>query len=120
MLLFSDVFHDLIHPQITTTQEDWDNLSAVDDDRQMTVTLADCEKRCAGNAECLQYSYESGRCLTSKVARRGFKKIGVTSGWMSERINTTAKKLGSCSQVDWILPQQAFEDAPDQIPNISS
>ncbi|RHZ56579.1 glycosyltransferase family 31 protein [Aspergillus thermomutatus] len=100
VILHSDVFRHLIHPQLKPLQENWDNLS---EEEQVTESLTSCGALCASKHECLQYSYESGKCRISKTAKRGVKKAGVASGWMTDRIDTVAKELGSCRTPQWIL-----------------
>ncbi|OJJ33446.1 hypothetical protein ASPWEDRAFT_174852 [Aspergillus wentii DTO 134E9] len=100
-LLHSHVFENLIQPKLKATESNWDNLSA-DDSGQTAESPADCEAQCVKNPDCLQYSFESSKCLTSKVAKRGGKKAGVTSGWMSERIEAATKELGSCKKAEWV------------------
>lgn len=124
ILLHNDVFRELILPSILTPRADWDNLS--EDPATATVeggnnsnppsTFDDCEKRCHNDTQCLQYAfhYSDGRCLTSKVVKRGVRvsknastssTSTVRSGWMTERILPLAEKLdAACSKPDWIFP----------------
>ncbi|KAL1971358.1 hypothetical protein VTN77DRAFT_310 [Rasamsonia byssochlamydoides] len=121
LLLHNDVFRELILPNILAPRADWDNLSedpaivAVDGDSTLPSSFDDCEKHCLNDAGCLQYAFHSdGRCLTSKVVKRGVSVSGsksrstdstVHSGWMTERILPMAEKLGSaCSKPDWVFP----------------
>ncbi|KAF7595544.1 hypothetical protein BBP40_005579 [Aspergillus hancockii] len=102
-LLHADVFEELVRPQIGEVQSDWDN-SSTDENNEGPGSLEECQSQCAKDRQCHQYSYQPGKCLTSKVAKRGRDKAGVTSGWMSERINRTAEALGRCKKVNWITP----------------
>jgi hypothetical protein len=101
-VLYRDVFQTLIQPRLSQNEPDWDNESP--DVTEGVASVADCQAQCALDAECLQYSYEPGRCLTSKLVRRGSHKPGVISGWMAERINQVVAKLGPCQDIDWIHP----------------
>ncbi|KAK2745317.1 hypothetical protein FQN55_006221 [Onygenales sp. PD_40] len=104
LLLHSDVFRNLIQPRFNELEQDWDN-GATDLVEEKVNSAADCAARCADDAECLQYSYEPGKCRTSKTARGGSgSKPGIISGWMAERINQTMTQLGSCERIDWIHP----------------
>ncbi|KAF9895342.1 hypothetical protein FE257_000246 [Aspergillus nanangensis] len=102
IMLYSDVFRNLIQPNINTVHENWDNLAG--DDSGKVKNLAECKARCLDDTECLQYAYESKKCRTSKVVQLGGSKSGVTSGWHPERVNAVLGELGSCEDVDWIAP----------------
>ncbi|GAB1214131.1 hypothetical protein ATERTT37_003291 [Aspergillus terreus] len=101
-VLYRDVFQTLIQPRLSQNEPDWDNESP--DVTEGVASVADCQAQCALDAECLQYSYELGRCLTSKLVRRGSHKPGVISGWMAERINQVVAELGPCQDINWIHP----------------
>ncbi|KAE8355454.1 hypothetical protein BDV28DRAFT_146128 [Aspergillus coremiiformis] len=99
-LLHADVFEELVHPHLEDRKDDWDNASPENHDG--VDSLEDCQARCTKDRQCHQYSYESGKCSTSKVGKRGNSKASMTSGWMSDRINHTVKDLGSCEKIKWI------------------
>lgn len=103
LLLHSDAFRELIQEHIQAPRDDWDNFSEDGGEEQPSISLADCEARCANNTECMQYSYQPGKCLTSKIVKRGISSSGVHSAWMTDRINATLSKLGSCSTAKWVL-----------------
>lgn len=103
-LLHADVFEEFVRPQIEQMKEDWDNASS-DENIEGSNSREDCQAQCEKDRECHQYSYETGKCLTSKVARRGSSKAGIGSGWMPERINKTMESLGHCRKVRWITPK---------------
>ncbi|KAL2222920.1 hypothetical protein M432DRAFT_27653 [Thermoascus aurantiacus ATCC 26904] len=103
LLLHSDAFRELIQEHIQAPRDDWDNFSEDSGEEQPSISLADCEARCANNTECMQYSYQPGKCLTSKIVKRGISSSGVHSAWMTDRINATLSKLGSCSTAKWVL-----------------
>lgn len=112
LLLHKDVFHDLILPDIRSSRVDWDNLSEDsataegDDNVDPPSSFDECEKRCNDDLECLQYAFHSdGRCLTSKIVKRGVSNSTVHSGWIMDRIQPIIDKLGSsCSKPDWVFP----------------
>ncbi|KAM5439022.1 hypothetical protein McanMca71_002069 [Microsporum canis] len=103
LIHYRDVFQELTQPRFNATEEAWDNGSL--DVAAGVETATECERHCAKDLECLQYSFGSKECRTSKVVRWGSRKPGVISGWMSERINETAAKLGDCEQTHWIRPE---------------
>ncbi|KAE8150670.1 hypothetical protein BDV25DRAFT_153953 [Aspergillus avenaceus] len=106
ILLHSDVFDGLIQrelEQLSKIQEDWDNESS-DEHQGETRSIEDCEAHCVDDKECVQYSYQPGRCWKSKSAKRGSRKPDTTSGWLPGRINKTVTKLGSCKKMEWITP----------------
>lgn len=94
------MFRHLVHPQLKSLQPDWDNLS----DEEHLIDAASCQEMCASEPDCLQYSYEAGKCRTSKMAKIGVPKTGVSSGWMTDRIDAIVKELGSCTKPQWVLP----------------
>ncbi|KAE8377580.1 hypothetical protein BDV26DRAFT_263274 [Aspergillus bertholletiae] len=104
ILLHADMFQEFVRPQIGQMRDDWDNASS-DENVKAAGSREDCHAQCEQDHQCHQYSYEPGRCLTSKVAMRGSSKVGMGSGWMTERINKTMNSLGSCRQVKWITPR---------------
>ncbi|KAB8239089.1 uncharacterized protein BDW43DRAFT_260543 [Aspergillus alliaceus] len=105
VLLHADVFEELAHPAFGELKDNWDNAST-DENNDGVDNLEDCKARCRKDGKCHQYSYEPGKCFTSKVARRGTGKpgTGITSGWMPERINKKVRKLGTCKKPRWITP----------------
>ncbi|KAE8155421.1 hypothetical protein BDV40DRAFT_311554 [Aspergillus tamarii] len=101
-LLHADVFKGFVRPQVGQ-KEDWDNISS-DENTEDIRSWEDCQAQCEKDYQCHQFSYEPFKCLTSKVARRGSRKPGISSGWMVERINRTIDRLGSCQKINWIVP----------------
>ncbi|EFQ98313.1 hypothetical protein MGYG_01346 [Nannizzia gypsea CBS 118893] len=103
LLRHRDVFQKLTQPRFNTTGEDWDNDSL--DIAAGVETATECERHCAKDLECLQYSFGGKVCRTSKVVQWGSRKPGMVSGWMSDKIDKAAAKLGACKQTDWIRPE---------------
>ncbi|KAL2003765.1 hypothetical protein VTN02DRAFT_2401 [Thermoascus thermophilus] len=99
-LLHSHLFTELIRHEIAAPRADWDNLSEEEQDEAVT-SLEGCRARCENDAECQQYSYESGRCSTSKTPKLGVSRVGVQSGWMVDRIDEATERMGECGEVDW-------------------
>ncbi|PGH05963.1 hypothetical protein AJ79_06652 [Helicocarpus griseus UAMH5409] len=103
LILHSDVFRELVQRRLSKAERDWDNQSG--DLIEGVASVSDCATLCARNAECRQYSFETGNhCRTSNVVRRGESRSGIVSGWMSERINQTVTELGLCEEYTWIRP----------------
>ncbi|OJD16764.1 hypothetical protein AJ78_03102 [Emergomyces pasteurianus Ep9510] len=102
-ILHRDVFIKLIQPGCNKLKQDWDNRS--NDVISEVPSAAECAARCAANEECVQYSYESETCRTSKVPKLGVRKAGSVSGWMAERINQTVTQKSSCEKIEWINPR---------------
>ncbi|GIC88912.1 glycosyltransferase family 31 protein [Aspergillus udagawae] len=100
VILHSDVFRHLIRPQLQPLQPGWDNLS----EEEQVNGEASCRELCESKHECLQYSYVSGKCRTSNTVKLGVQKTGVSSGWITERIDAIVKKLGTCRTPQWIFP----------------
>ncbi|EAW07576.1 uncharacterized protein ACLA_022900 [Aspergillus clavatus NRRL 1] len=100
-LMHQDVLYEVIMPKLGHRKEDWDNLSG-DGDGESAESVEDCENKCVGDAECLQYSYKEGHCHISRRMKRGAEKSGMTSGWMMERINGTVERQGDCEEIGWI------------------
>lgn len=110
LLLHSDAFRELIEGDIVAPLDDWDNFSddageVTDDGQQLQsfASMSDCEARCTKDPECLQYSFKDGKCLTSKVVKRGVSSSDVQSAWMTDRINAKLRETGSCYKAQWIL-----------------
>ncbi|KAF7156372.1 hypothetical protein CNMCM6106_009639 [Aspergillus hiratsukae] len=101
VILHRDVFRHFIHPHLKPLQDNWDNLSG---EEEVTESVIGCRAMCESNHECLQYSYEPGKCRVSKTVKRGVEKAGAASGWMTDRIDAILKELGSCGTTEWILP----------------
>ncbi|WEW59441.1 hypothetical protein PRK78_004915 [Emydomyces testavorans] len=99
LLLHRDVFTQFIQPGLSAPRDNWDNGSK---DEQNVPSGEDCEARCADDSECLQYSYRSDKCFTSKAATRGVATPSSRSGWMTDRIKEAAQGLGSCDKPEWI------------------
>ncbi|KAL1859126.1 hypothetical protein Plec18167_007494 [Paecilomyces lecythidis] len=103
LLLHSDIFREVIHPQIEleNPRSDWDNLSG--EEHPTSNSFENCKIRCQKDLHCFQYSWRDDRCYTSKTPKLGMNSVGAQSAWMSDRINNTIKRMGTCRKVDWGL-----------------
>ncbi|KAI9370170.1 hypothetical protein BJX61DRAFT_107454 [Aspergillus egyptiacus] len=101
-LLYRDVFFELGRPKMSETPvEGWDNLAG--EDEEQVDSLQECQAICEKNRRCLQYVHRAdGMCSIGRDARVGEKKHGYTSGWMLERIDDTARMMGTCPHPHWI------------------
>jgi hypothetical protein len=100
-LRHSDVFTDLIMPQMMSPRAGWENLS--DHEEEGTFASVDeCRALCVARAECRQYSYDSeGVCRTNVEPRLGRAGQGVLSGWIEERIREFQEGMEACSDGSW-------------------
>ncbi|TPX22338.1 hypothetical protein DIZ76_014209 [Coccidioides immitis] len=99
ILLHQDVFTRLIQPGLSSPRDNWDNFS----EEEHNVPSEDqCKALCVDNSACLQYSHRSGKCFTSKTAKRGASTSSCKSGWIPDRIRQHAEKMGSCEKLEWI------------------
>lgn len=98
-MLHGDVFRHLVQPHLIPLQDDWDNFS---EEEQVVGSLTECKALCIGKPDCLQYSFSTDKCRTSKGVKRGIGRTGVTSGWITGRIDAVAQELGSCETPRWI------------------
>lgn len=127
--LFRDVWRAVVRPLLVEERVEWDNLSAglvVNASKLYTYYSAEekasvgskeaCRERCAQEAECVQWHWETRYCGTSTVMRLGHSQpvkkvietedpdIGAvimspdrsTSGWMLERIEEMIKTWDEC------------------------
>ena len=66
------------------------------------MSLENCRETCLSNSECLQFSYRSGRCALSKVARLGYESHEeIKSEWILQRIEDFQRKHSGC-EARWI------------------
>lgn len=70
VLAHRNVFKEYIVPKISSRRDGWDNLS-IDASPVEVRDLEECHKICKNRADCLQYSYASGKCSTSAGIRYG-------------------------------------------------
>lgn len=111
---YSDVFRQLVQPQLYPRMENWDNQS--EDEEGTKETFADCRQACQDDLECFQFMYNptDSSCKTSATVKLGEKQDRhtkaeerVVSGWMVDRAVKFAKAMdATCkSQSDeWKLP----------------
>lgn len=82
---------------------EWDN--ECEDEQGVFQTVKDCEAKCDGMRDCLQYSYNNltKMCRTSTVPRLGHARAGMQSGWRLKRIEKYAAALPPCGEEGWII-----------------
>ncbi|KAL2819580.1 hypothetical protein BDW59DRAFT_121100 [Aspergillus cavernicola] len=101
-LLFRDVFFQLGRPRMSDVPVDgWDNEAV--EEKKGVKNADECRAVCEKDENCLQYVLRNdGMCCIGRDARVGQQKVGYTSGWMLERIDRVAKKMGTCPRPEWI------------------
>ncbi|KAL4866728.1 hypothetical protein BDV12DRAFT_172545 [Aspergillus spectabilis] len=102
-MLWRDVFWELGRPRISSSPvQDWDNEAP--EEKKVVKTFDECRKLCEKDKRCLQYVRRvDGMCAIARDVRIGESRMGFTSGWMLDRIDDVAKKLGTCPQPTWVL-----------------
>lgn len=103
VLTYRDVFRNVIRPHLGSIQNDWDNNLDDNNNSRSSLSMVECRSFCVNEPQCLQYTYESGKCWTSRGVKLGMKKPGVTSGWLENRIDAMTEKMGHCHKPNWIL-----------------
>jgi hypothetical protein len=101
-LRHSDVFADLVMPQMMAPRAGWENLSENLEEGEFG-SVDECRARCEGREECKQYSFgeEKGVCKTNVEPRLGRAGKGVVSGWIEERIRTFEQGMEPCPNGSW-------------------
>ncbi|KAF9890466.1 hypothetical protein FE257_005871 [Aspergillus nanangensis] len=102
VLTYGDVFRHIIRPRLGAIQNDWDN-NLDDSNGRTSISMVECRTQCIRQPDCLQYTYEDGKCWTSTGVKLGMRKPGVTSGWIETRIDATIARLGHCHQANWVI-----------------
>lgn len=109
-LLYSDVFHRLILPDILSPRDGWDNTAenaiTNEDGSTPELTFDDCSKKCADDESCLSYRYKGDEksCFVSSAVKRGTAAEGVKSNWMIDRIHDKLNEYGrTCEEVEFVL-----------------
>jgi hypothetical protein len=100
-LRHSDVFTDLVMPQMMAPRVGWENLS--ENEEQGTFGSVDeCRALCVAQAACRQYSFDQdGVCRTNVEPRLGRAGQGVTSGWIEDRITEYQQEMEACPRGSW-------------------
>ncbi|KAG2413931.1 hypothetical protein HFD88_003122 [Aspergillus terreus] len=99
VLLHSDVFKELIYPELSNVRDDWDNLA---DEEQVGVSsFHECQTTCTNTGDCTQFVLRDGKCYTGKTPRLGVRSSGVRSGWVVRRIENLMNHAPTCTRPDW-------------------
>jgi hypothetical protein len=101
-VLYKDVFRYVVRPKLGGTVTDWDNRVG-EPPGKPSISLVECRVLCYSDAQCVQYSYDEGTCRVSHVPALGTQKDGVSSGWITERIDALVDRMSSCPSAKWIL-----------------
>ncbi|KAF3401393.1 hypothetical protein DPV78_005689 [Talaromyces pinophilus] len=109
-LLYSDVFHHLILPNILSPRDGWDNAAdnaiTKEDGSPLELTFDDCSSKCVDDQSCLSYRYKEDEksCFVTSAVKRGTAAVGVKSNWMIDRIRDKVNEYGqTCENVEFVL-----------------
>ena len=96
ILLHSDLFRELIYPEITTspTRVNWDNLAG--EEQPFATSFEDCGEICDAQKNCVQFSFRDNTCFTGSNPRLGKPHRDATSGWLTSRVRMMMDKKGLC------------------------
>ncbi|KAL3487161.1 hypothetical protein BJX62DRAFT_10508 [Aspergillus germanicus] len=101
VLLHSDVFKELIYPELSNIRDSWDNLCSQE---QATLsTFQECQSYCEDTADCVQFVMRGGTCYTSSTPRLGTSNSDARSGWLIKKIEKMVDQAPTCSQPDFGL-----------------
>ncbi|KAL4748754.1 hypothetical protein BDW72DRAFT_179662 [Aspergillus terricola var. indicus] len=104
-VLWRDIFYTLARPAMVSEDDDgirrgWDNGAA--EEKGKVESVEACRKLCEDDRYCLQFVRRAdGVCAFGRDARIGEARMGVESGWLTDRIDRLARMLGTCPRVDW-------------------
>ncbi|KAE8383808.1 hypothetical protein BDV26DRAFT_1708 [Aspergillus bertholletiae] len=101
-VLYQDVFRHLVRPKLGGTVTGWDNRIG-ETPGTASLSLVECRVLCYRDDKCVQFSYTDGECWTSHVPIWGAQKNEVSSGWITERVDTLVEDMGICTNAEWIV-----------------
>ncbi|KAL4800549.1 hypothetical protein BDV19DRAFT_72364 [Aspergillus venezuelensis] len=99
LLLHSDVFKELIFPELSSVRDNWDNLS--DQEQPTLITFQECQSYCEGAVDCVQFVMRDSKCYTGATPRLGSKNLGVRSGWILNKIEKMVEQAPKCPRPDF-------------------
>ncbi|KAF5862886.1 hypothetical protein ETB97_011027 [Aspergillus alliaceus] len=102
MIVYRDVFRHIVRPKLGGTVTNWNNRLG-EAPGKSSISLVECRVLCYSDTKCVQFSYADGRCWTSNVAVWGTQKDGVSSGWITERVDALIESMGACPHAKWIV-----------------
>ncbi|KAL4805583.1 hypothetical protein BDV18DRAFT_152826 [Aspergillus unguis] len=99
VLLHSDVFNELIYPNLSNVKENWDNLC----DRALPTvsTFKECQSFCEEAADCVQFVMRDNTCYVGATPRLGSKSSDARSGWLLNKIDKMVIKAPKCPKPDF-------------------
>ncbi|KAL4918627.1 hypothetical protein BDW62DRAFT_181253 [Aspergillus aurantiobrunneus] len=98
-LLHSDVFKELILPELSNVRDNWDNLC--DKQQPSLSTFYECQSYCEKTAECVQFVMRSGTCYTGGSPRLGSRSSDARSGWVINKIENMVDQAPICARPDF-------------------
>ncbi|KAL5334816.1 hypothetical protein BJX70DRAFT_345468 [Aspergillus crustosus] len=101
VLLHSDVFQELIYPELSNMRDGWDNLS--DQEQPALTTFHECKSYCEDEAKCVQFVIRDGVCYTGNTPRLGSSNSEARSGWVIKKIESMVNQAPKCSKPDFGL-----------------
>ena len=109
VLIYGDIFRNLIRPTLADHLDNWDNFASAGDDKEdykgpkTPTSLAACADYCAADPECIQYRLTAdSRCTTSNAVLRGKPSPGTQSGTMLWRVDAAVERMKQCHKVTWV------------------
>jgi hypothetical protein len=89
-----EVFRRYVLPNMTEERDGWSNQSpgVVPDSKGMGMD--ECRAACEARHSCLQYTLDSEGCSISEIPKMGSRAEKVQSGWLVDRIQTWADRVG--------------------------
>ncbi|KAL4884770.1 hypothetical protein BJY04DRAFT_181994 [Aspergillus karnatakaensis] len=99
VLLHSNVFQELIFPELSKLRDGWDNLS--DQEQPSITTFHECQSHCEENAGCVQFAMRGGKCYTGATPRLGSSNSEARSGWVITKIENMVNQTPKCTRPDF-------------------
>lgn len=102
VLFHRDTFKRYALPNMTSERKNWDNSPDWLYPDTVGIKMSECQKICQANSTCKAYSTSASGCSIGTEPRFGQKKTGVTSGWMTQRIEKWVKTMEHCGRDRWV------------------
>ncbi|EAW09313.1 glycosyltransferase family 31 protein [Aspergillus clavatus NRRL 1] len=99
LLLHSDIFKELIYPELSNVRDGWDNLAS--DEQPSATSFHECQSLCLNDLSCTQFALRDGACFTGKSPRLGVRRPQVRSGWVMKRVERMLAGAPSCPKPDF-------------------
>ncbi|KAL3464345.1 hypothetical protein BJX64DRAFT_95301 [Aspergillus heterothallicus] len=101
ILLHSDVFRELIYPELSNVRDSWDNLC--DQEQPTLSTFQECQEYCEDTTECVQFVIRRGTCYTGSTPRLGSSNSDARSGWLVKKVEKMVDQAPKCPRPDFGL-----------------